>query len=708
MTDETPDRRLGASSALSTNEIAEPGITELRRQNGSTILVSKVGIYTVWEQIPSSGWVDWLRTKQPKLLREIKAVGNGAPYVIRYARDIIRLGPWHTLVYIACRFAASYIPMLQLTYSIAVFSTIEEMVTQGNTSKTKLAKVIAAPIICSAVNEIAGKICDIAQISLRTRVKFWYRELALQVRLRLDYPTSQSSSVQTKFSEVEARYRGGSPPAWNAFSSLVDTCAAGVEVFSLGHILMKTMKAIPNGQFIVVFSIVGSLLDHLVFGHLLDKYFARITNLKWIEMATMWEFAQGSNYKKDVLANGMEDLIKNRYHSARQNYGDMDDDYLYTWREPSPLLSLLINPISGNLTQVALAVYALTNPSTVQFSTFSAIVKTGETLQSTIMNIRWQTKSIAETISSIQSLYDIEKIQNEIADGEEHYSPDKEKESAMKVEFRNVSFSYPGATTPAIRELSFTLPAGSLCVIVGENGCGKSSTVNLLSRFYDPSEGEILIDDKPLKSLRIRDVRAATAILYQQYIEFPTTLAENIGLGDPEKFHNTELIKQAAKLGGSYDFINDLPHGFDTDLRIGRLGLYDTSGDLPEDSLLSEMMKDLKKDETDFSGGQYQRLALSRVFMRSFKPNVKLLVYDEPSAALDPKMEFELFNQLRALRGNKTMIFITHRFGHLTKYADLIIYMEKGHAIEQGTHAELLAANGAYAQLYNVQAQAFQ
>ncbi|KAG8947100.1 hypothetical protein FRC00_009267 [Tulasnella sp. 408] len=134
---------------------------------------------------------------------------------------------------------------------------------------------------------------------------------------------------------------------------------------------------------------------------------------------------------------------------------------------------------------------------------------------------------------------------------------------------------------------------------------------------------------------------------------------------------------------------------------------YISSGSPPEGSALDLMLKEKKEAPKAFSGGQTQRMALSRTFMRSMGNGVKLLAYDEPSAALDPKAEFALFERLRSLKGDKTMLFITHRFGYLTKYADQIIYMEKGKAVEKGSHDELLAIDGKYAHMYNVQAKAF-
>ncbi|KAG8892576.1 hypothetical protein FRC00_011857 [Tulasnella sp. 408] len=193
--------------------------------------------------------------------------------------------------------------------------------------------------------------------------------------------------------------------------------------------------------------------------------------------------------------------------------------------------------------------------------------------------------------------------------------------------------------------------------------------------------------------------------MHQDYLHFKFSIRENIGFGNVALINDLDAIKQAAKLGGAHEFIEKLPSGYDT--IMGEKPSSVSSGSPPEGSALDLMLKEKKEAPQAFSGGQTQRMALSRTFMRSMRDSVKLLAYDEPSAALDPKAEFALFERLRSLKGDKTMLFITHRFGYLTKHADQIIYMEKGKAVEKGSHDALLAMNGKYAQMYNVQAKAF-
>jgi ABC-type multidrug transport system fused ATPase/permease subunit len=236
-----------------------------------------------------------------------------------------------------------------------------------------------------------------------------------------------------------------------------------------------------------------------------------------------------------------------------------------------------------------------------------------------------------------------------------------------------VSFNYPTSqsTRPAIENVSITLGAGQLIVIVGANGSGKTSLVKLLTRLHDPSSGEIMIDGFRSDEYRVQELRRATALLSQDHALFPLSIRENIALGRPyaPDTHGDLAIAEAAQKGGADGFIRKFAQKYDTVLNP--VQTKDSYGLNPQHAIMKLHAKIEKT--TEVSGGERQRLVAARTFMRISDEKVKLVIVDEPSAAMDPAGEYELFKHLREARPGRTMVFITHRFGHLTKHADLIL-----------------------------------
>jgi len=209
-------------------------------------------------------------------------------------------------------------------------------------------------------------------------------------------------------------------------------------------------------------------------------------------------------------------------------------------------------------------------------------------------------------------------------------------------------------------------------VIIGSNGSGKGTILKLVARIYDPTEGTVLIDGHrdDVKSLRLEDIRRALAILFQDYTHFPLSVRENVALGDPSRAHDDTAIEEAVRLGGASELIIRLPEGLDTYLKRPVRDLY--SG-MPDGIT---MLFGRKVDHGRLRG-----------FVDS-------LIDHELSGGLDPTAEHDLFSRLRELRGNKTMIFSTYRFGNLTRHADMILYMNDSFIVESGTHKELLKREG--------------
>jgi ATP-binding cassette subfamily B protein len=244
--------------------------------------------------------------------------------------------------------------------------------------------------------------------------------------------------------------------------------------------------------------------------------------------------------------------------------------------------------------------------------------------------------------------------------------------------FENVGFSYPGAERWAVRNLNFTLHAGEVLALVGENGAGKTTLVKLLARLYDPDEGRICLDGHDLREYDLDDLRAHIGVIFQDFVRYHLTAAENIAVGRIEARGDRSRIERAAEQSLANEVIEKLPLGYD------------------------QIIGKRFRKGTDLSGGEWQKIAIARAYMR----DADLLILDEPTASLDARSEFEVFKRFKELSAGKTAVLISHRFSSV-RMADRILVLADGTVEAEGTHEELLAAGGRYAELFELQAKGY-
>ena len=246
------------------------------------------------------------------------------------------------------------------------------------------------------------------------------------------------------------------------------------------------------------------------------------------------------------------------------------------------------------------------------------------------------------------------------------------------IRFEHVSFAYPGAGEEALSDLSFTVAAGETIAVVGRNGAGKTTLFKLICRLYDPTAGRILIDGVDIREYDPAVLRSQIGGMFQDYVTYQATAAENIGLGNLSHLADRSAIVEAGREAGADSLISTLPAGYDT-----ALGKWFDAG-------------------VNLSGGEWQKVALARAFMR----DARILLLDEPTSALDAQAEYELFERLRTLTRGKTAVYISHRFSTVRR-ADRILFLEHGRLVEEGTHQQLMRLNGRYARLFRLQASAY-
>ena len=247
------------------------------------------------------------------------------------------------------------------------------------------------------------------------------------------------------------------------------------------------------------------------------------------------------------------------------------------------------------------------------------------------------------------------------------------------VRFEEVSFTYPGQTTPAIDRINLHLQPGQKLALVGENGSGKTTLIKLLTRLYVPSEGRILLDGRDLNEWQLDALRQRIGVIFQDFVRYQLKVGENIGVGDVEHIESEEQQQTAAQKGMAHPFIDSMEKGYDT--QLGRWF----------------------KDGRELSGGQWQKIALSRAFMRK---QADILVLDEPTSAMDAEAEAKIFDHFREVTENQMANLISHRFSTV-RMADQIVVLANGKIIERGSHEQLMDRNGKYAHLFAIQAKGY-
>ena len=377
---------------------------------------------------------------------------------------------------------------------------------------------------------------------------------------------------------------------------------------------------------------------------------------------------------KEVKIFGLSNHLASRFKKLSEEYYDANRK-----------LSIKRASIGGLLSTIGTAAYYgaylfilwQTATAVITIGTLTFLSGSFQRLQNLLQGVVNRLSKISESALYLQDLFDFFDLQPSILDddnGLEFPSPIKQGFT-----FEDVGFNYPGSEIFALRHVSFHLQPGEKLALVGENGAGKTTLVKLLARLYEPTEGRIVLDGKDLKEYDLSSLRNKIGVIFQDYIRFQFSASDNIGVGEVQQLNDLIQIKGAAVKSLADTVIDQLPDGYD------------------------QMLGKRFKGGVDLSGGQWQKIALGRAYMKS----AELLILDEPTSALDARAEHEVFERFSALLEGKSAVLISHRFSTV-RMADRILVLQNGEVLELGTHEELIAQQGKYAELFALQAAGYQ
>ncbi|WP_370452851.1 lipid A ABC transporter ATP-binding protein/permease MsbA [Pantoea sp. Bo_2] len=444
--------------------------------------------------------------------------------------------------------------------------------------------------------------------------------------------------------------------ASSSSGSLVTVVREGASI--LGLFVMMFYYSWQLSLILLVLAPIVSLAIRIV-----SRRFRRISKNMQNTMGQVTSHAeQMLKGHKEVLMFGGQQVETDRFNQVSNQMRRQGMKMVSATSLSDPIIQLLAS------SALAFVLYAASFPSVMATLTagsisavFSAMLMLMRPLKSlTNVNAQFQ-----RGMAACQTLFAILDMEQEKDEGTRVV-----KRATGNIEFRDVTFTYPGAETPALQHINLTLPAGKTVALVGRSGSGKSTLASLLTRFYDVNSGEILLDGHDLRDYTLASLREQMALVSQHVHLFNDTVANNIAYARTDVFSREE-IEKAAEMAHAMEFINKMDNGLDT--MIGENGVL-------------------------LSGGQRQRIAIARALLR----DSPILILDEATSALDTESERAIQSALETLQQNRTTLIIAHRLSTIEK-ADEILLVEEGMIVERGSHQQLLQQNGAYARLYQMQ-----
>ncbi|PPQ91362.1 hypothetical protein CVT25_004129 [Psilocybe cyanescens] len=639
------------------------------------------------------------------------------PSFLRLLKDLWGLCKWRCVHYYACMLWLALAPSVSLYFASLIILNVEILLQENDFGgivnealKENLRYQIVGWLLCGLLAVHARRTSYEARATIGIYLRAYFIPKLAEASLKLDRSTLNESHGSFPNSTAFGDFAPGWEPIENIFHHIRHVLVVVFEIISMTVIIYRfnePFDAFAMSCLMTLFFIATLLAPRNGAGGGTFAYWTE--NKHYHRMHTLFSSVFNYEYRPYLFRDGLVDYFLEEYRRASSALGIVKSDmYVLAFRLPVPWYWDIASSLVTEYPMELSAVFILWASSSSIISTIIIFQYAMSTIHGSIQGLAGAAQTgpvILNSMDRVKRLYRL--LDEPLTNGGSVIYPTSETSTGASIEIRKVSYKYSSEGHLAVDDVSLSIKSGQLVVITGVNGSGKSTLVKLISGLIQPTSGGIVVDNNSLQLYDGNKFREAIVFLEQnEFIYNAFSLRENLLLGipnGPRLAIKEKDLDEAALQGGSLDLIKR--HGYNTVLRSESLPHNSAWGNPGEAAMAVYRKKGPKVNIIPISNGEHQRFIASRAFLRLKHGNIKLIILDEPTNALDTIAEAKVFENFRniAQRNGQTMIIVSHRLVTVAKHADLIVCMNKGRIAEKGTHQDLVASRGQYASLYNAQ-----